>query len=372
MVRPPWRGGNLVGDTRTEVSDSIVISVDAMGGDHGPSIVAPGLAIALERLNGRHVRFLLHGDEARLAGELARVPQVKACSEVRPAELVIGMQDKPAQAVRRGKGSSLWNAVESIRAGEAQAALSAGNTGALMAISKLILRMVSSELDRPAIVASWPTARGVSTVLDVGANVTSEAAQLVEFAIMGEAFHRAVHGVARPSVGLLNVGSEDMKGHEEVREAHRILREGGLPIDYHGFVEGDDIARGSVDVVVTDGFTGNIALKTAEGVARFVRDLLREAFTSDVRSKLGAAIAAPTLRRMMERLDPGALNGAPLLGLKGIVVKSHGGADAKGFANAVVVAADMARSDFAGEIDRNMGHLAEVLAKPAGPPEAGG
>jgi glycerol-3-phosphate acyltransferase PlsX len=351
------------GDARTEVSDSVVISVDAMGGDFGPSIVAPGLGLALKRLNGRGVRFLLHGDEALLNQELAKVPEVRAVSEVRPAELVIGMQDKPAQAVRRGKGSSLWNAVEAIRAGEADAALSAGNTGALMAISKLILRMVSAELDRPAIVASWPTARGVSTVLDVGANVTSDAAQLVEFAIMGEAFHRAAHGVARPRVGILNVGSEDMKGHEEVREAHRILKDEGLPIDYHGFVEGDDIAKGTVDVVVTDGFTGNIALKTAEGVARFVRDLLREAFTSELRAKVGAAVAAPTLRKMMARLDPGSLNGAPLLGLKGIVVKSHGGADARSFANAVVVAADMARSDFSSVIDANMSRLAEVLAK---------
>jgi glycerol-3-phosphate acyltransferase PlsX len=336
-----------------------------MGGDFGPQVVAPGLGLALKRLNGRKVRFLLHGDPAALDEQLSRTPEVRACSEVRPAELVIGMHDKPAQAVRRGKGSSLWNAVESIRDGEANAALSAGNTGALMAISKLILRMVSAELDRPAIVASWPTARGVSTVLDVGANVSADAAQLVEFAIMGEAFHRAAHGKARPTVGLLNVGSEEMKGHEEVREANRILREEGLPIDYHGFVEGDDIAKGTVDVVVTDGFTGNIALKTAEGVARFVRDLLREAFTSDLRAKVGAALAAPTLRSMMARLDPGALNGAPLLGLRGIVVKSHGGADAKSFANAVVVAADMARSDFASEIDANMGRLAEVLAKAA-------
>jgi glycerol-3-phosphate acyltransferase PlsX len=351
------------------VSDSIVISVDAMGGDHGPAIVAPGLNFALQRMRGRKVRFLVHGDEARLAAELARFPAVQACSQVRQASLVIGMEDKPAQAVRRGKGSSLWNAVESIRAGEAQAVLSAGNTGALMAISKLILRMVSAELDRPAICASWPTARGVSTVLDVGANVTSDAAQLVEFAIMGEAFHRALHGKAKPTIGILNVGSEDAKGHEEVREAHRLLREGGLPLDYKGFVEGDDIAKGTVDVVVTDGFTGNIALKTAEGVARFVRSLLREAFTSDLRSKVGAAVANPALRRMMNRLDPAALNGAPLLGLKGIVVKSHGGADAKGFANAVVVAADMARSDYSNEIDRNMGRLAEVLSKSA---EVGG
>ncbi len=275
------------------------------------------------------------------------------------------MEDKPAQALRRGKGSSLWNAVEAVKTGQAQAALSAGNTGALMAISKLILRMVSGDLDRPAIVASWPTLRGVSAVLDVGANVSSDAAQLVEFAIMGEAFHRAVHGVAKPTVGLLNVGSEEQKGNEAVREAHRLLREGGLPIDYQGFVEGDDIAKGTVDVVVTDGFSGNIALKTAEGVARFVRSLLREAFTSNARAKLGAVVAGPALKRMMARLDPASVNGGPLLGLNGIVVKSHGGADAKGFANAIVVAANLARSEYSREIDGNIRRLAEVMATTA-------
>ncbi len=205
------------------MSDSIVISIDAMGGDQGPSIVAPGVALALERMRGRDVRFLLHGDETLLRAELEKCPSARAVCEVRHSSLVIGMEDKPAHALRRGKGSSLWNAVEAIRAGEAQAALSAGNTGALMAISKLILRMVSKDLERPAIVASWPTMRGVTAVLDVGANVTCDAAQLVEFAIMGEAFYRAVHGAQRPSVGLLNVGAEEQKGNDEVREAHRLL-----------------------------------------------------------------------------------------------------------------------------------------------------
>jgi glycerol-3-phosphate acyltransferase PlsX len=357
-----WRDNSL-GGPRAAVPESVIISVDAMGGDHGPAVVAPALAIALERMQGRNVRFLLHGDEARLTEELAKVPTARAVSEIRPSERVIAMDEKPAQALRRGKGTSLWNAVEAVKTGEAHAALSAGNTGALMAISKLILRMVSSDLDRPALVASWPTLRGVSAVLDVGANVSSDAAQLVEFAIMGEAFHRAVHGAEKPTVGLLNVGAEEQKGNEAVREAHRILREGELPIDYRGFVEGDDIAKGTVDVVVTEGFSGNIALKTAEGVARFVRTLLREAFTSDLRAKLGAVVAGPALRKMMARLDPGSLNGAPLLGLNGIVVKSHGGADAKGFANAIVVAANLAQSDYSREIDRNMKQLAEVMSK---------
>ena len=334
-----------------------------MGGDHGPSVVAPGVALALERMRDRDLRFLLHGNQAQLTAELSGLPTVRAVSEIRPTDLVIGMEDKPAQALRRGKGSSLWNAVEAIRAGEAQAAVSAGNTGALMAISKLILRMVSRELDRPAIVASWPTVRGVTAVLDVGANVSADAAQLVEFAIMGEAFYRAVHGKQRPTVGLLNVGSEEQKGDDMVREANRLLREGGLGIDYRGFVEGDDIAKGTVDVVVTDGFSGNVALKTAEGMALFFSALLRETLTSDLRAKLGAAIAMPALRRMRARIDPATVNGGPLLGLNGIVVKSHGGASPAGFANALVIAADLARSDFSREIERNMGRLADVMGR---------
>ena len=361
-------GGQDFSGGHTRAVDSIVISIDAMGGDHGPSVVAPGVMHALERFGARKVRFLLHGDEQRLNAELAKVPAAQAVCQVRPSSLVIGMQDKPAQALRRGKGSSLWNAVAAVGSGEAQAALSAGNTGALMAISKFLLRMVSSELDRPAIVASWPTSRGITAVLDVGANVTSDAAQLVEFAIMGEAFHRAVHGVAKPTVGLLNVGSEEQKGHEEVREAHRILREGGLQIDYRGFVEGDDIAKRTVDVLVTDGFSGNIALKTAEGVARFVRSIMREAFTSDLRAKLGAFIAEPALRRMAARLEPP--NGGPLLGLNGIVVKSHGGADALAFANAIVVAVNLAGSDYSSEIDRNMRRLADLTSRCKAPTES--
>jgi glycerol-3-phosphate acyltransferase PlsX len=239
----------------------------------------------------------------------------------------------------------------------------------MMAVGKLILRTIEG-LDRPAIAASWPTIRGVTVVLDVGANVAADAAQLVDFAIMGEAFHRAVYGTQRPTVGLLNVGSEDIKGHEEVREAHKLLREGGLDLDYRGFVEGDGIAKGSVDVVVTDGFTGNVALKTAEGMARFFATLLRETLTSDLQTKIGAAIATPALKRMRARIDPGSVNGGPLLGLKGLVVKSHGGADAKGFANALRVAADLAFSDFDADIDRNLKRLSAALDAARSAPEA--
>ncbi|WP_419255606.1 phosphate acyltransferase PlsX [Caulobacter sp. ErkDOM-YI] len=336
------------------MSNTIVISIDAMGGDHGPSVVVPGVAKAAQALPG--VRFLLHGDETRLNAELAKSPAARAVSEVRHTDKSIAMDEKPAQAMRRGKGSSLWNAVESLRAGEAQACVSAGNTGALMAISKLILRM-GAGLERPAIVANWPNMKGVTTVLDVGANVESDAAQLVEFAIMGAAYHHAVHGSKRPTVGLLNVGSEDQKGHEEVREAHAILRETKLDFDYQGFVEGNDIAYGTVDVVVTDGFTGNVALKTAEGLARFFSNEIKTTLTSSPLAMLGALIASSALGKMKQRLDPGRVNGAPLLGLNGIVVKSHGGADASGFFSAIRVATDLARSDFSAEIERNLKSL---------------
>jgi glycerol-3-phosphate acyltransferase PlsX len=333
-----------------------------MGGDQGPAVVVPGVGLALARLGGREVRVLLHGDRALIEPELARLPAVAALCEVRHTALKIAGDEKPATALRRGKGSSLWNTVQSVKDGEAAAALSGGNTGALMAISKLLLRMAATGLERPAIVASWPSLHGVTAVLDVGANITCDAQQLVEFAIMGAAFHRAVHGSTRPTVGLLNVGSEEMKGHEEVREAHARLRETQASFDYRGFVEGDDIGKGTVDVVVTDGFTGNVALKTAEGTARFVSTLMREALSSGLQAKLGALLAYPALRRMRARIDPSSVNGGPFLGLNGIVVKSHGGADARGFANAFKVAADLAASGYADEISRDLAGLSAALA----------
>ena len=337
----------------------LVISIDAMGGDHGPGVVVPAVARAVK--DGLAARFLLHGDPAALEAALAKLPQIAGVVEIRPADKVIGADEKSAQAMRRGKGSSMWNAVESVKAGEALACVSAGNTGALMAISKLALRMAAG-MERPALVVSWPTQRGHTAVLDVGANISCDARRLVEFAIMGAAFHHAVHGSKRATVGLLNVGSEDQKGHEEVREANRILREMTLELDYMGFVEGDDIPKGSVDVVVTDGFTGNVALKTGEGLGRYFRSELRRAFSSSPLARLAAVIASTALRRMAERLEPPTAGG-PFLGLNGVVVKSHGSADARGFATAIRLAAGLATSDFVAQIDRNL--RAMTAAMPA-------
>jgi glycerol-3-phosphate acyltransferase PlsX len=346
------------------LSEPLVISIDAMGGDHGPSVCVRGAYFASQQLPD--VRFLLHGDEAQIQAELARLPALRDRTTVIHAERAIAMDEKPAQAMRRGKGTSLWAAVESLKTADAKAAVSAGNTGALMAISKLQLRMVEG-LERPAIVANWPTLRGVSVVLDVGANVESDAGQLVEFAIMGAAFHRAVHGSTKPTVGLLNVGSEEQKGHDDVREANVLLRDTPFDFDYRGFIEGNDIAKGTVDVVVTDGFTGNIVLKAAEGLARFFVTELKTTLTSSLMAKLGALVAIGPLKAMRRRLDPGRVNGGPLLGLNGIVVKSHGGADARGFAAAIKVAVDLARSDFSQEIARNLQRLVPAAPKDAGP-----
>ena len=340
------------------MSKSPIISIDAMGGDHGPSVVVPGVVLAAAEAPG--LRFMLHGDEAAISAELAKHPVLKDRVEIRHADRVVAMDEKPAQALRRGKGTSMWATLEAVKSGDASAAVSAGNTGALMAISLLILRM-SVDVDRPCLVVGWPGVRGTTTVLDVGANVDCDAERLVEFAILGEAFHRAAHGVAKPTVGLLNVGSEDMKGHEEVRQAHAILRGGQFDLDYRGFVDGDELFQNKVDVVVTDGFTGNVALKTAEGAARYIGGELKSALMSSPISKLGTLLARSALMKFQEKLSPDAA--APLLGLNGVVVKSHGGASARDFAAAIRMASKLAQSDFAAEIERNMTRLTAAVAE---------
>ncbi|MCC5980725.1 MAG: phosphate acyltransferase PlsX [Oceanicaulis sp.] len=339
------------------MTSPLVLSLDAMGGDHAPQAVVDGAALFFKGRK-RQVRLLLHGDEAQLKPLVDAHKGLSALCEIRHTDSEVDMSAKPSEAVRRSRGSSMWNAVEAIRSGEAHVAVSAGNTGALMAISKVILRMKKG-VHRPAIAASWPGPKGFTTVLDVGANVECPPAQLVEFAIMGEAFHRALHSVERPTVGLLNVGQEELKGNGVVRDADQLLRSAGLEMDYRGFVEGNDISLGTTDVVVTDGFTGNVALKTAEGTARLVAGWVREALTSSVIAKAGAALLQlGALDQLRAKMDPNSVNGGVFLGLNGIVVKSHGGTDAAGFATALRIALEMADSAFLNQIEHNLSLLA--------------
>ncbi|MEM1106591.1 MAG: phosphate acyltransferase PlsX [Pseudomonadota bacterium] len=333
--------------------ERLVLSVDAMGGDDAPGVILDGLSRFLDARPS--VDILLHGDAALLSPLVAASAVLDAHCEICPADDQVTMADKPSQAVRK-RGSSMWRAIQAVKSGAAAASISAGNTGALMAMSMLGLRRMEG-VHRPAMAALWPTLRGRIVVLDVGANLEADAGQLLTFAIMGEAYARAIRGVARPSIGILNVGSEEQKGHEEVRRAADLLKSSGLDLDYQGFVEGNDISEGSVDVVVTDGFSGNIALKTAEGTARLVAAFVKEALTSSPLAKTGAVIASGGLKGLKERMDPSNVNGGVLLGLNGISVKSHGGTDAKGFATALGLAADLAQSDFKAEV---AGALARV------------
>jgi glycerol-3-phosphate acyltransferase PlsX len=324
------------------VTRALTVSIDAMGGDAGPSIVVAALLRTLQRHTS--VQFLLHGDEAQLNPLLARHARLKGRVTVRHTTGRVAMEDKPSHVLRRGRDTSMWHAVESVKQGEADVAVSAGNTGALMAVSMFGLGIVDG-ISRPAIATIWPTLKGQTVVLDVGANVVATDEQLVDFAVMGEAFAHVIFGLKRPTVGILNVGSEEQKGNDAVKGAAQILRNSSLPMAFHGFVEGDDIAKGTVDVVVTDGFTGNIALKTAEGTARLVGTYLRQSLKRSLLSRIGALVASGALKTLRRKLDPRASNGGIFLGLNGVVVKSHGGADAVGFASALDMAIDMARAD---------------------------
>ncbi|HEX4269887.1 MAG TPA: phosphate acyltransferase PlsX [Rhizomicrobium sp.] len=324
------------------MSRELTVSIDAMGGDAGPGMVVTALQRSILRHAG--VQFLLHGKSDELTTLLARHPKLKGRVRICHAPDKVAMEDKPSHVLRRGRETSMWKAVESVKNKEADVAVSAGNTGALMAAAMFQLGIVEG-ISRPAIATIWPTVRGQTVVLDCGANVSATAEQLVDFAVMGEAFAHAIFGLARPRVGLLNVGAEEQKGNDSVKGAAHTLRSANLPMAFHGFVEGDDIAKGTVDVVVTDGFTGNIALKTAEGTARLVGVYLRQALKRSLLGQLGALIASGALTTLRRKLDPRALNGGIFLGLNGVVVKSHGGTDAVGFASALDMAIDMVKAD---------------------------
>jgi glycerol-3-phosphate acyltransferase PlsX len=336
------------------VTRQLTIALDAMGGDRAPDMVVRGAELARQRFP--QVNYLMVGDEKRVKPILDRFPLLAAVTKLRHTEEVITGDAKPAQALRAGRNSSMRLAIDAVHASEADGVVSAGNTGALMAIAKFVLK-THPRIDRPAIATFFPTLRGESVMLDLGANVECDANNLVQFAVMGEVFARAVLGLANPTIGILNVGAEELKGHEAVREAAAILRATTLPIRFHGFIEGDDIGAGTVDVIVTDGFTGNVALKTVEGTARLFSVFLRESFRSSLAARIGYLLCRPALQKLRIRLDPRRYNGAILLGLNGIVVKSHGGTDAIGFANAIGVAVDMISNDYSTTIKDELERL---------------
>ncbi len=337
------------------------IALDAMGGDVGPSVVIPGAAISLSR--HPDTEFLLFGDRTAIEEQLAKHPSLRQTSRVVHTDVTVSMKDKPSQALRRGrKSSSMWLAIDAVKKSEADVAVSAGNTGALMAMARFNLHTLSG-IDRPAIAGVWPTKRGDSVVLDLGATIGGDAHHLVALAVMGSAMASVLFNLARPTVGLLNIGVEEVKGHEEIREAAELLRAMNLPqLEYIGFVEGDGIGRGAADVIVTEGFSGNVALKAAEGTARQISEFLRGALARRWRSRIGYWLARDAFRALRDKMEPGKSNGGVLLGLRGVVVKSHGGIDAEGFACAVDWGYEMVRYDLLTKINQMLNRDGSGLA----------
>ncbi|MCZ6720456.1 MAG: phosphate acyltransferase PlsX [Proteobacteria bacterium] len=336
------------------MSGDIVLALDAMGGDRAPAMVIRGANIA--RVRHPSLCFLVFGDERKLAPLLRKFRRLGQVCTIRHTTEVIEPNDRMAIALRQRKDSSMRRAILAVSEGEAAGVVSAGNTGALMALAKFVLKTLPG-ISRPAIASIFPTRRGESVVLDLGANIECTSDNLFQFAIMGEVFARTVLGVSKPTIGLLNVGEEEVKGHELIKSAAARIQETELPIEFAGFIEGDDIPAGTVDVVVTDGFTGNVALKVAEGTGRLYTDFLRAAFRRSVFSKLGYLLARPALNAFRERVDPRRYDGATLLGLNGVVVKSHGGTDHKGFANAIGVGVDMISQGFNANIIDELSRL---------------
>lgn len=322
------------------MTDRICLSIDGMGGDDAPAMVIDGMEHARRLLP--HVDFLLFGDEATMRPLLQKHAALSAVTEIRHTDEVVSNEEKPGAALRSGRNSSMRLAINAVHDGEAAGVVSAGNTGALMAMAKFVLKTLPG-IDRPAIATYFPTLRGETVMLDLGANIECDSDNLVQFAVMGEVFARKVLGLDQPSVGILNVGVEGLKGNDAVKQAAAVLQNSDLPIHYYGFVEGDDIGKGTVDVIVTDGFSGNIALKAVEGTAKLVTTFLRDALSSNVISMLGALLARPALNKLKDRMDPRRYNGAMFLGLNGVCIKSHGGTDDVGFSNAIQVAEELVK-----------------------------
>lgn len=326
----------------------ITIALDAMGGDYGPEVVVPGANISL--IHHPNTKFLFFGESARITPVLQRFPNLEQNSQIIHTDVAVPMDAKPSQALRHGRhGSSMWLAIKAVKDGEADAVVSAGNTGALMAMAKVGLKMLPG-IERPALAAIWPTVHSECIVLDVGANVRASASQLFDFALMGVAMARTIFSIEKPSVGLLNIGVEEIKGLEEIKMAAHLLRESKLPTDYCGFIEGTDIGLGTVDVVVSEGFSGNIALKTAEGTARQAVAYLKAAMSRSVLTRIGTFFAQAGFEELKQKMDPRRNNGGPFLGVDGVAIKSHGGTDATGFASAIDLAFDMAQKNIVGKI----------------------
>ncbi len=337
----------------------IVLALDGMGGDHAPDVIVNGADIARERYPG--TSFLLFGDEARLKALVDKRKGLAQALEIVPSEDAVLAEDKPSFALRRRRKSSMWMAVEAAAQGRADTVVSAGNTGALLAISMFAMRMLEGA-DRPALASLVPTSRGESIMLDLGANLECDADNLTQFAVMGSVFAQILLGLDKPKVGLLNVGSEELKGHEELRQAAALLRREGSPVSFHGFVEGNDIGAGVADVVVTDGFTGNVALKAIEGTAKLYTQFVRDAFRTSTFAKLGYLFASGAWSKLRVRVDPRRYNGGVFLGLDGVCVKSHGGTDALGFAYAIGVAVDLVRYEYKNKLVEGLARLREITS----------
>ncbi|MDD2876484.1 MAG: phosphate acyltransferase PlsX [Acidiphilium sp.] len=343
-----------------------VLAVDAMGGDHAPGVIIAGLDIAA----ARHPKAIFHvfGDAALIEPLVRKSRRLVGRVVICPTTEVIADDFKPTAALRL-RDASMRRAIDAVAAGDAAGIISAGNTGAMLALAKIVIKTMAG-IDRPAMAAIAPSAKGDVVMLDLGANMVCDARNLLEFAVMGEMFARTVLGLPRPTLGLLNVGSEEMKGDETLKRTAEALRASPIGPQFHGFVEGHDIAAGTVDVVITDGFTGNVALKTGEGALRLVGELLKRVFTASIAARLAYILAKPGLNRLREWLDPRRYNGAVLLGLNGVVVKSHGGTDAEGFAHAVDVAMDMIDNRFNERIKDGLRQHADreaLVAEPAAP-----
>ena len=335
------------------------LALDAMGGDNAPRIVVEGADIAVAKNPDLTLVFV--GDERKI-GPLLKATRYLQSAEILHTTEEVAPEARVSQALRAGKQTSMWKAIELVAEGQVEAVVSAGNTGALMAMSKLQLRMIEG-VSRPAIAGFFPSSSGPSCVLDLGANIECDAENLIQFAIMGSAFYRDIYGMETPSVGLLNVGEEDQKGFDYLREAAKVLNLEKLDVNYQGFVEGSDITAGSVDVIVTDGFTGNAALKTAEGVANLFQQSMRDAFSASLMTKLGYLLARAGFTRLRAKLDPRNYNGAVFLGLNGISVKSHGGTDAIGYANAINVAVNMVKQGFIPEVTAAIATANQIFAE---------